>query len=415
MDAAKLNVTIQLDGEDVQAGVLFPHVRRGVETATFVYDDAYLTQPGAFALSPDLPLVAGAIHSNGKPMFDAFEDCMPDRWGRNLMLRGERNLAREEGRAARTLFERDYLAGVGDETRQGALRFWSDGRAMTPSVSGVPREVSIPDLLSSADRAARDMDADVRDLLAAGSSLGGARPKASVIDEHGVLNIAKFPKADESLLDDTCAWEAVTLELAGRCGIRVPNTRLVRVAGRAVLLLERFDRCGDRRVPYLSAMTAVQGHDGESYSYLEIVDFLEREGAKPEADIRELWLRVLFSCAVGNTDDHLRNHGFVRQCSGWRLSPAFDVNPTRGDNLKFLSTAIDFDEREASPDVAIACCEYYRVELDEARRWAGRMAKTLRSWRKVAVGLGVSAASIEAMASCFEAGIDRLERAARGV
>lgn len=285
---------------------------------------------------------------------------------------------------------------------------------MSPAIVGVPREVSIPSLLSSADRAARDMDADVRDLLAAGSSLGGARPKASVLDEKGVLNIAKFPKAEETLLDDTCAWEAVALDLAGRCGIRVPRIRLLRVAGRSVLLLGRFDRCGKERIPYLSAMSAVQGTDGGSYSYLEIADFLETDGAKPGEDIRELWLRMLFSCAIGNTDDHMRNHGFLHERGGWRLSPAFDVNPTRGNNPKYLSTALDFDEREASPEAAIACSDLYRVKAHEARRLARSMAHVLCGWRKIATGYGISAASIDAMESCFDTGVERLERIAGG-
>lgn len=172
MDAT---VTVQLDGADVRAGTLYTHVRRGVETSSFSYDDAYLARPGAFALSPDMPLTSGTIHSSGRPTFSAFEDCMPDRWGRNLMVRAERRAALDEARTSRAFFERDYLMGANDETRQGALRLWVGGVPVAPSTSDVPREVSIPSLLASADRAARDMEADVRDLLAAGSSLGGAR------------------------------------------------------------------------------------------------------------------------------------------------------------------------------------------------------------------------------------------------
>lgn len=413
MDAPRLNVTVQIAGDNVPAGTLYSNIRRGIETSTFTYDDAYVRRPDAFALSPDLPLVSGSLYSGANSMFSAFEDCMPDRWGRNLMLRAERNQAREQNRTARTLFERDYLAGVNDETRQGAIRIWDGAHALSPSETGVPREVDIPSLLSSADRAARDMDVDVRDLLAAGSSLGGARPKASVRDEHGILNIAKFPKADESTLDDTCAWEAVALKLAGMCGIRVPKIRLERIGGRAVLILERFDRNGTVRLPYLSAMSAVQGEDGGSYSYLEIAEFIEREGAQPHADIRELWLRVLLSCAIGNTDDHMRNHGFLHEKGGWRLSPAFDINPTRGDNPKYLSTALDFDTQDADPQAALSCCEHYRMRPIEARRQAAYMARVLKSWRNVAMRFGIGAASIEAMSSCFTSGIERLERASR--
>lgn len=236
------------------------------------------------------------------------------------MLRAERQAAKREERAQRALLESDYLAGVGDEARQGALRIWvGDDPVAKPEV-GVPREVSIPDLLAAADRASVDIDADVSDLVAAGSSLGGARPKASVVDEKGCLCIAKFPKSDESALEDVCAWEKTVLDLAGEFGIRVPETRLLRVAGRSVLLLRRFDRRGESRIHYISGLSAVQGHDGDRYSYLDLVSFLEEEGASPQEDIIELWKRVLFSCAIGNTDDHMRNHGFLNDGKGWRLS-----------------------------------------------------------------------------------------------
>lgn len=404
-----LAVTVQIDGADVLVGTLFSHVRNGVETASFSYDASYLADLRAFPLAPDMPLVAGAIHSNGQPMFHVFEDCLPDRWGRNLIMRAERISAREENRTARSFFEYDLLQGVNDVTRQGALRFWENGQPLASADTGVPREVDVASLLASADKAAKDMDADVRDLLAAGSSLGGARPKASILDEHNVLNIAKFPKVDESVFDDTCAWESVALELARRCGMNVPATRLLRIAGRAVLLLERFDRQGEKRIPYLSGMTAVQGEDGKRYSYLELVDFLETEGASPEQDIRELWLRILFSCAIGNTDDHMRNHGFLRMGSGWRLSPLFDVNPTLGSQAKYLSSAIDFDRLDAEPRIALECCEYYRLTSKEARTKAGEMARVLKDWRRIALRQGINNASIEAMSDCFEAGIARLE------
>ncbi|MBQ9043079.1 MAG: type II toxin-antitoxin system HipA family toxin [Eggerthellaceae bacterium] len=403
----ELEVTVQIDGSDVRAGILYAHARRGVESASFRYDGEYLSHLKSFPLAPDMPLTDGSLHTQGEPMFRVFEDCMPDRWGRNLMLRAERRAAREEGRAARTLLEADYLAGVSDEARQGALRLWHDGVPVADA-GGVPREVRIPDLLAAADRAAEDLDADVGDLVAAGSSLGGARPKASVIDEWGALNIAKFPKADELPVEDACAWEKTALDLAGKCGIRVPNTRLLRVGGRSVLLLERFDREGPARIPYLSGLTAVQGNDGGRYSYLDLVSFLESEGSSPGADIAELWRRILFSCAIGNTDDHMRNHGFLREASGWRLSPAFDVNPTPGDNSKFLRSAIDFENDEALPEAALSACEWYRLDHGQAVAEARKMARVLKGWRKAASANGIPKASIEYMASCFEAAVGRL-------
>lgn len=405
----EIDVTVALGDKDVLAGRLYQNVRHGDETATFSYAPSYLDDPRAFSLAPDMPLGPGSFHSFGLRNIRAFEDCTPDRWGRNLMLRAERQRAREDKRTPRTLFEIDMLIGVDDAARQGALRFWdADGCALSPIASGVPRETSIPSLLASADLAASDMDADVRDLLAAGSSLGGARPKASVRDETGYLCIAKFPKADEDAIDDVCAWEHVALRLMGECGIAVPVSRLVRVGGRAVLIMRRFDRCGARRLPYISGLTAVQGEDGGRYSYLELAEFIETEGADPSADLRELWSRALFSCAVGNTDNHLRNYGFLRDGHGWRLSPAFDVNPTPGAEAKFLATGLSFDNREAEPEQAFSVAEFFRVNDREARDVAREMARALTGWRRLARADGISEASQERMADCFETGIRKL-------
>ena len=408
-------VSVQIEGEDVFAGTLFANVRRGRESASFRYDDAYLGDRRAFPLAPDMPLSQGALHAHGQPLFRIFGDCTPDRWGRNLLLRAERRTARQEGRAARALFEHDMLAGASDLTRQGAIRIWREGSAVAPQGGGVPQEVRIPDLLAAADRAAGDVDADVGDLIAAGSSLGGARPKASVLDERGVLNIAKFPKADELPHEDVCAWEKTALDLAGKAGIHVPATRLLRVGGRSVLLLERFDREGSRRIPYMSGLTALQGSDGGRYSYLDLVAFLEEEGSAPGEDIRELWKRVLFSCAIGNTDDHMRNHGFLRERDGWRLSPAFDVNPTPGDNEKHLRSAIDFDDDEADARVAMAACEWYRLGGKEAAEIARSMAGVLKGWRKAAAANGISKASREYMASCLDSAAEKLGDAVRTI
>lgn len=265
-------------------------------------------------------------------------------------------------------------------------------------------------MLNTADAASLDAGADVKDLLEAGSSLGGARPKASVRDEAGNLCIAKFPKADEGLLEDVCAWERTALQLMERCGMRVPATKVVRVGARSVLMTRRFDRSSKGRVPYISGLTAVQGEDGGAYSYLELAEFIEAEGACPEADLRELWLRALFSCAVGNTDNHLRSYGFVRCRGGWRLSPAFDVNPTPGSEGKYLATGLDFGVREADPRVALGVSEYFRWSLADAKDAARSMARVLSEWRRVARSNGISEASMERMADCFEAGVRNLRR-----
>lgn len=410
----ELDITVQISGKDVLAGKLYQSVRHGDETTTFSYVPSYLDDPRSFSLAPDMPLGPGSFHSTGLRGLRAFEDCMPDRWGRNLMLRAERAQARVEHRTPRALFEVDMLAGVNDEARQGAIRVWNtDGEVVSSVRNGVPRETSVPALLEAADRAVLDIDADVRDLLAAGSSLGGARPKASVRDEQGFLCIAKFPKADEGPLDDVCAWEHVCLRLMDQAGITVPTSRLLRVGGRSVLLVRRFDRAGDARLPYISGLSAIQGEDGGRYSYLELAEFIEEEGSRPALDLRELWMRALFSCAVGNTDNHLRNYGFLREKTGWMLSPAFDVNPTPGSERKYLATGLDFDNRETEPEVAFAVCDFFRVNSAEACDVAAGMARVLGGWRRLARADGISEASQEIMADCFEAGIRKLKAVAR--
>lgn len=408
------NITVQIAGEDVLAGRLFQNVRRGTESTSFSYADSYLVHPKAFSLAPDMPLGAGSFHSVGLEQLRAFGDCMPDRWGRNLMLRAEKNRADKARETPRTLFEADMLAKVNDETRQGAIRVWDkNGAALSAASQDAPREIELPHLLDEADLAATDMHADIRDLLAAGSSLGGARPKASMKDEHGNLHIAKFPKSDETTTNDVCAWEYVALQLMDKCGISTPAARLLRIRERPVLIVQRFDRNGAERIPYISGLSAVQGEDGEKYSYLDLVEFLEESGANPERDIRELWARALFSCALGNCDNHLRNYGFLHAASGWQLSPAFDVNPTQGNHEKYLSTGLDYNEHEVDPAIALRLCDYYRLRAEEARTIAEKMARVLGDWERAARRSNISEASVENMRSCFETGINRLRQAAK--
>lgn len=407
-------VTVQIDGQDIPCGTLWQSVRHGSETTSFSYNQDYLMDGRAFSLSPDMPLGPGMFHSQGLRGLRAFEDAMPDRWGRNLLMRSERLAARNEGRTERTLFETDFLVGVSDETRQGALRLWNtNGTALAQSETGVPREVSIPSLLDASDRAAHDMDADVRDLVAAGSSLGGARPKASVRTADGRLCVAKFPKADEEPLAETEGWERVMLVLMAKCGITVPDSRLLRLSGRTVLLTGRFDRRGGQRIPYISGLTAIQGNDGGTYSYLELVDFIEAEGADPLLDLSQLWQRALFSCVVGNTDNHLRNYGFLREAGGWRLAPALDVNPTTGGGEKYLATTLDFDNAEASPRLALDVADCFRVGRDEAVAAGRRMLSVVQSWRKVARSEGIPEAAQAVMAGNLERGLSALEKAVR--
>ncbi len=247
-----------------------------------------------------------------------------------------------------------------------------------------------------------ESDDDLRLLLAPGASLGGARPKASVTDNDGSLAIAKFPRATDDYSVER--WEAIALNLALNAGIRKAPHTLINVQDRPVFLSRRFDRHGDIRIPYLSAMTMTQHRDGEPGSYLEIVDALSAHGARPIRDRLELFRRVAFSILISNTDDHLRNHGFLRKSPcGWTLSPAFDINPSPGDmQARILSTAIDFDDGTCSIDLLRSVAQDFTLDLAFAETIIGQVAKVTRTWRVAAKRRAAPVREIDRMASAFE-------------
>jgi len=259
-------------------------------------------------------------------------------------------------------------------------------------------------LLSAAEHVIEDKDTeeDLRLLFAPGSSLGGARPKASVIEKDGQLAIAKFPRRDDEI--NTVAWEAVALALAAKAGIPVPAGRVEIVAKKPVLLLRRFDREGKHRIPFLSAMSMLGARDRETRSYLEIVDALRQHGAAPKADMEALWRRLVFNILISNTDDHLRNHGFLYAGQeGWRLSPAYDLNPVPVDiKPRILTTAINEDDNTASLELAMEVAGYFELDEVTARKIAAEVGKAVSKWRDEAVRHGLGKAEIERMASAFE-------------
>jgi serine/threonine-protein kinase HipA len=407
MDTEAL-VHLDLQGTPHLVGRLWARMRKDRESATFEYDKSWLAHPERFSLEPALKLGPGPFHtSSDKPLFGAIGDSAPDRWGRVLMRRAERRRAGHEGRTPRTVREIDYLLMVDDEARQGALRFAE--REGGPFLAGdgaakIPPFVELSRLLSAAERVLSDTesDEDLRLLLAPGSSLGGARPKASIRDPDGHLAIAKFPdKRDEV---NTVLWEAVALRLAARAGIPVSDWRLESVAGKPVLLLRRFDRQEGTRVPFLSAMSMLDANDNETRSYLEFVDILRQYGAAPKEDMRALWRRIVFSILISNTDDHLRNHGFLwAGPAGWRLSPAYDLNPVPTDiRPRVLTTAIDLDDSTASLPLALQVASYFELGEGEAHRIAGQVGQAVAVWRREAKKVGVTSAEIDRMASAFE-------------
>jgi serine/threonine-protein kinase HipA len=411
-----LEVYVELDGTTILAGrAHFHRARGGLASTTFQYDPDYLSQPRAYPVDPAFDLYVGTQQSPGLP--GAFSDSAPDRWGRNLISKQERALARRESRRARTLDDVDFLTGVGDVTRQGALRFRTDTAApfLDPDHT-VPRLVHLPELLHAADSAASDTDdyAAVKALLAAGTgSLGGARPKASVLGEDGLQLIAKFPHHGDDW--DVMAWEATALDLAARAGVAVAKHRLSVIDGRHLLLLERFDRfrapSGDLgRIGYMSTMTLLGLRDGDSADYADIVERLPEISSRASDDALQLFRRVAVSVGLNNTDDHLRNHGFLRAPSGWTLSPAFDVNPNPDPQVRQTSIlgADDVDQASALIEFAAEC----RLPAVRAKTELAAVADSLTTWREVALGNGVRGSELARFERSFTTGIEILRRAA---
>ncbi len=401
-------VYVDIGGTLHLAGRLWAHMRKGRESATFEYDAGWLAYANHFALEPALMLGPGPFHTtSGRPLFGTIGDSAPDRWGRSLMRRAERRRAGRVGETPRTLMEIDYLLGVDDKARQGALRFASQegGPCLSEhEAARIPPLIDLPQLLSAAEHVVGDTDSDedLRLLLAPGSSLGGARPKASVRDRDGHFTIAKFPHKDDEI--NAVLWEGVALRLAAKSGIPVSDWRIEQVLNKPVLLLRRFDRVQGERIPFLSAMSMLGASDNESRSYLEFVDALRRYGAKPNQDMHELWRRIVFNILISNTDDHLRNHAFLyTDPDGWRLAPAYDLNPVPTDiKPRILTTAIDLDDGTASLDLAMSVVGYFELDGNKAHAIAAEVGMAVRTWREEAARLGLTPAEIDRMASAFE-------------
>ena len=401
-----VDVLVSVGENEMRAGRLWARRRRNTESQTFTYDNAYLATSGAYALDPLLPLVAGPLQTPvGHEIFGAFSDSAPDRWGRRLIGRAERKRVQREGGAARSFGEFDYLLGVRDDLRQGAIRFReTDGEVfLAPSNEGVPSLLQLPELLGAAERLDQDQESEqeLATLLRGGSSLGGARPKAHVLDDRGRIAIAKFPSPSNDEWD-VMRWEAVALSLARTAGITVPDSKLLSIDGKSVVVIDRFDRSGSRRIGYASAMTMLERVDGQQGSYLEIADVLQTSGASSTADLRELWRRIVFSILISNFDDHLRNHGFLRLSSaGWRLSPAFDLNPDPRPGTRHLSTAIDFDNTEATLALALDVAQEFRLSSDQALGTLREVHEAVSKWRNVAAHVGLEEREIDRMTPAF--------------
>ena len=411
MSAQAQNLEVWLDsdlGPPCQVGTL-AHDRGQVR---FRYEPSWLDDARAFALDPDLSLDDAPFFP--KPdlgNFGIFLDSSPDRWGQTLMKRREALQAKDEQRVARTLYAWDYLIGVQDLNRQGALRFRLAGtgeflgteKMAAPPVTTLRELEAVAYQLSS--RRIEDLDALrkwLAVLVAPGASLGGARPKANFTEANGSLWIGQFPARDDDR--DMGAWEHLVHGLAQKAGIDVPAARRVRLnSSFHTFCVQRFDRAGGARRFYASAMTMLRKAQSEGSSYLEIAHFLRAhgDGANGAADLEQLFRRVAFNVAVGNRDDHLRNHGFVLGAAGWRLAPAFDVNP----NIDKAEHVLNIDDADNRPrlDTVLPTAPFYGLAAERAMQIVEDVAGAVDGWQDTARQAGISRADVELTEAAFSA------------
>lgn len=400
-------------GQPVLMGSLYVNVIKGGESYSFEYDKGWLKKTGlTLTLDPELMPYSGRQYPTGKNIFGLFADASPDRWGRVLMNKRERILAEKDGRKPSKLYDSDYLLGVYDETRMGGIRFKVNPEG--PFLSD-DKETAAPPwaTLRTLEEASRNFENDetgltekwLNQLIKPGSSLGGARPKATVVDTKDQLWIAKFPSKNDE--NDTGAWEIVAHDLAALCGLNVPEAKLEKFSPiGSTFLIKRFDRLGSKRVHFASAMTLLVKKDGASAadgsSYLDIAAFIKSYGAQPKKDLIELWKRIVFNMTVTNTDDHLRNHAFILTDKGWILSPLYDVNPVPyGDEL---SLNVDEDDNSISIDLAVQTAVKFGISKSDAEAVAEDILQIVRdNWERTAARYDLTRRQIEEMRPAFNA------------
>lgn len=400
--------------EPMRMGALYATPGRGKEIFSFEYDPAWLKGKHARTLDPHLGLFKGPQYApDTRASFGLFLDSSPDRWGRVLMKRREAQAAREEKRSPKTLYESDYLLGVYDGHRVGALRFRLEPEG---PFSDADRAFSAPPWTSLRELENASLQLEKEDaednpeyskwlklLIAPGGSLGGARPKASVVDEQGHLWIAKFPSTRDEF--DVGAWEGVIQKLAQRAGVVVAPASVRRFGSQQhTFLTRRFDRTeGGERLHFASAMTLLNRSDGDGastgVSYLELVEFLSKEGANATEDLEQLWRRIVFFICVSNTDDHLRNHGFMLQPKGWALAPAYDMNPvSTGEGLHLN---ISESDNAQDLDFALSVSEYFRLKKPKAKNIIEEVTTAVKEWRALATQVGITKGEQDRMSRAF--------------
>jgi len=391
-------------------GVLSALYAKGKKAFSFEYDKKWLKSKGQTLLDPDIQFYGGPQYSNNKENFGVFLDSMPDTWGRTLMKRRETQEASTKNEKAKTLYEIDYLLGVYDESRMGALRFKTeiDGEFLDNSNrSPTPPWSSIGELQEAAKNFENDNQDEISKkwlavLMAPGSSLGGARPKANVLDKDKSIWIAKFPAKNDTI--DKAAWEFLAYQLAIKAGIQISECRIQKITGNYnTFFTKRFDRENGERIHFASAMT-MTGNTEETIrdnpaSYLELALFIQNYGCEVDKNLEQLWRRIVFNIAISNTDDHLRNHGFIITNKGWILSPAYDLNPSIDKDG--LALNIDTDSNELDYKVAKSVGDYFRLNEKEMNTIINEILAVVNTWKEIAKEIGITNKEQQLMSKAF--------------
>lgn len=414
MAANKTDIYVYADwvglSQPTLVGVLSAHQAKGRKAFSFEYDKQWLKTNDRRLIDPDIQFYSGQQFPNNKENFGIFLDSMPDTWGRTLMKRREVQLAKVNEMKAKTLYDIDFLLGVYDETRMGAFRFKLDPHGYfldNDTDKSTPPWSTVRELQQAVVHYENDVENEainkwLKLLIAPGSSLGGARPKANILDENNELWIAKFPSKNDTV--DKAGWEFLTYRLAINAGVEMTECRLEKVNGQYhTFFTKRFDRIGADRIHFSSAMTMTGNNEDtikdSPASYLDIVEFIQDNGYHVDENLAQLWRRIIFSIAVSNTDDHLRNHGFVLSPEGWKLSPAYDLNPSIDKdglalNIDMHNNALDFE-------LAKSVGEYFRLNDTQMNSIMEEVLVSVKGWESIAKEIGISRAEQALMRSAF--------------
>ena len=391
-------------------GILSAHQAKGKKAFSFEYDTEWIKSKPQMLLDPEIQWYTGPQFSNKEQNFGIFLDSMPDTWGRTLMQKRAAQKAKEEGKPVSNLYDIDFLLGVYDANRMGALRFKLDPAGPfldNDHEAAAPPLYSIRELQHAADIIESDTDNEhlkkwIAMLIAPGSALGGARPKANIMGEDGHAMIAKFPSRNDTI--DKAAWEFLAYKLALQAGIEMTESTIQHIAGKHhTFFTKRFDRVGGERVHFASAMTMTNNNEDtirdNPASYLDLAEFIQYSGGNIQPDLHQLWRRIIFNIVISNTDDHLRNHGFILGTNGWKLSPAYDINPSIDKDG--LSLNIDTHDNSLDLNLAKSVGQFFQLTVPQMDTIIEEVIAPVRNWKAIANEIGITRSEQELMQRAF--------------